>query len=421
MGWVNVFLGAVLAAEVQCKKKGGAYAQLIFLGLVGWHMFYLEKTMRGILYILSFAALMLGWFLHIPPAQYAGAGALIVFWVFDFFTLGHQVNKWNAVHAGNIIGRITSNAISKPLKEAAKEYNDVVKPYRDALKSFKRKKKDVEKLLKKLQKARSKAFSMLSRMEDILTKVPVKRIDVRDGLENMGDFSAEFNALVRGDSSMFKELDAVLASSTQEMQNVFNEAGQSIQVIEGKAGAIVAVAQTTLAAIGELAKQQEEVKKLKQKRVEALKQQKEVKDKIQQLEATEQRAARILNVITPQSKAFNHFYKKFYANVFPKGFTGQKDPAELTPEQRKMFENMFKAAKLVMTVIKQESRYDAINHTRNVKSPPPVRSLEERPVSNNSAPTGTCKDCAYYNDNWCSWNSASVSEADAACNHKENK
>jgi hypothetical protein len=80
-------------------------------------MFYLEKTGRGVLYILSFIALMFGWLLRVPLLgyflnlllgvlgwygviaimQYIGAGALLVFLVLDMLTLWHQVDKFNAV------------------------------------------------------------------------------------------------------------------------------------------------------------------------------------------------------------------------------------------------------------------------------------------------------------------------------------
>ncbi|GHV79250.1 hypothetical protein AGMMS49944_10410 [Spirochaetia bacterium] len=130
MDWSKVNLGAVggVVGELanalvrQPRGKGGAYARLIFGGLLGWHMFYLEKTGRGVLYILSFIALMfgwlprvpllgyflrlllgvLGWYGIIPIVQYIGAGALIVFFVLDMLTLWHQVDKFNAeVYAYN--------------------------------------------------------------------------------------------------------------------------------------------------------------------------------------------------------------------------------------------------------------------------------------------------------------------------------
>jgi tetratricopeptide (TPR) repeat protein len=382
MGVLDI-LGLVWqAAEVPRKEKGGAYARLIFLGLTGWHMFYLDKTARGVLYLLSFAALMFGWILRIPllgyflnlllsilgwsiipMVQYVGAGALIVFFVFDLITLWHQVDKWNATHEtgnliGNRLGRAASCAISIPLKNAAEEYNGVVETYQAAIEEFKLKKNDVKKLLGELQKARGAALAMVSRMQQILTRITVKGSDVRDTLGDMGDFSAEFNALVRGGSSMFEELGTILNSSTQEMQTAFNAAGQSMQAIEGKAGAVVAVALTAFAAIGELAKQQEEVKKLKQKREEVLIQQEKVETKTMQLEATEKRAAEILKVINAETDAFNHIYNEFYANVFPAGFTGQKDLKELTLEQRKMFSDLGQALRHVLDVIKQESRLE---------------------------------------------------------------
>jgi TM2 domain-containing membrane protein YozV len=148
MDWTKVNLGAVggvvgelaNALERQPRGKGSAYARLIFGGILGWHMFYLEKTKRGVLYILSFIALMFGWvfripllgyFLNlllgvlgwygiIPIVQYIGAGMLIVFFVFDLITLGRQVDKFNAaVYAYNEkyktvakVGRKVSEALS---------------------------------------------------------------------------------------------------------------------------------------------------------------------------------------------------------------------------------------------------------------------------------------------------------------------
>jgi hypothetical protein len=446
MGVLDVAKVAINLFEVPRKERGGAYVRLIFLGLVGWHMFYLEKTARGVLYLLSFTVLMfewilriplvgyflslllnvLGWYGIIPMVQYVGAGALIVFWFFDLFTLWRQVDKWNATHeTGNLlmnrVGKAASHAISIPLKNAAAEYKGVVETYQETINEFKVKKSNVEQLLKELRRARGKAFGMVSRMQKILTQITVKGSDVQDDLGDMKNFSAEFDALTRGDSTMFEELEVILDSSTQEMQIAFNAAGQLLQTFEGKAGAVVAAAQTALAAIGEFANQQEEIRKLKQKREEVLIRQTEVETTTMQLEATEKRAAEILKVINAQSEAFNHIYNKFHDNVFPEGFTGKKDIRELAPEQRKMFSDLGYALRKVLDVIKQESRPDAINHPATVKSPPPVHSLEQQPVPNNSAPTGTCKDCVYYNDNWCSWNSASVPEDDAACNHKKDK
>jgi tetratricopeptide (TPR) repeat protein len=367
MGFWDI-AGVILnAAEVPRKEKGGAYARLIFLGLAGWHMFYLEKTVRGVLYILSFAALMLGWFLdwlpYSPMMRYIGAGALIVFWVFDLFTLWHQVDRWNATHeTGNLIlnaaGRAASHAISIPLKNAAEEYNGVVETYQEAIEGFKLKKTNVEKLLGKLQKARGNAVTMVSKMQRILTQIKVNPADVQDILGDTEDFSAEFNALIRGDSSMFEGLGVMFDSSTQKMQDAFYAAREWTQAIEGKAGAFAAVAQTALTAIVEVAKQQKKVTELKQRREEVLARQNKVETETMRLEATEKRAEEILKVINAETRAFNHIYDGFYADVFPAGFMGQKDIKELTLEQRKMFGDLGHALSKVLAVLKQETRQE---------------------------------------------------------------
>jgi TM2 domain-containing membrane protein YozV len=380
---VNVAGALYNAFEVPPKEKGGAYARLIFLGLVGWHMFYMEKPGRGFLYILSFAAMMLGWILRIPllgflltllldlfstsiipMTQYIGAGALIVFFVFDLITLGHQVDKWNATHeTGNLIGnragKALSNVISIPLKNAANEYNGVVETYQGAIGEFNRKRKKIKKLQNELQQARDRAFGAVSKMQKILTQITVKGSDERDVLDT-GNFSGNLNALMLSDSSIVQELGAVFDSSTQEMKATFSVAAQSMQTIGGKAGAVVAVAEMALAAIGEFARQQEEVVKLNQRREEVLSLQMEVETQTMKLEATEKRAAEILKVINAEVPAFNQIYNQFYDAVFPEGFTGQKDIKELTPEQRKMFSDLGSAVSNVLAVIKLK----AGNHKR---------------------------------------------------------
>jgi TM2 domain-containing membrane protein YozV len=380
MGFFDIAGAVINMFDVPRKERGGAYARLIFLGLVGWHEFYLDKTVRGALYILSFAVLMIGWFSGTPTVQYAGAGALVVFWVFDLVTLWHQVDKWNATHeTGNLIlnaaGKVASNVISISLKNAAEEYNGVVEAYRRAVKGFKYKKNNVEKLLNELQKARNDALDAVSKMQQILTQIKVNPTDVKDTLGDAGNFSAGLNALLRGDSSMFAELGAVFDSSTQEMQTAFSVV-REWTALEGKASAFAAVATTALAAIGEFAKQQEKVQELKQKREQVLAQQNKVENKTMQLEATEKRAQEILKVLNAETKAFNHIYDGFCANVFPSGFTGQKDIRELTLEQRKMFSDLGQALSQVLSVIKQEIRQDSQGTvSRTVENLPSVRSL----------------------------------------------
>lgn len=61
------------------KSKTTAYLLLIFLGAIGAHKFYLGKTGKGILYIFTLALLSIGWW-------------------YDLFTLGKQVDQYNAEH-----------------------------------------------------------------------------------------------------------------------------------------------------------------------------------------------------------------------------------------------------------------------------------------------------------------------------------
>ena len=62
------------------KSKSTAYVLWFFFGLFGGHLFYLEKTGKGVLYLFT-----LGLF---------GIGAFI-----DLFTLGNQVDTFNALFA----------------------------------------------------------------------------------------------------------------------------------------------------------------------------------------------------------------------------------------------------------------------------------------------------------------------------------
>lgn len=61
------------------KSKGVAYLLLIFLGFLGAHRFYIGKIGTGILYLFT--------------GGFAGLGVLI-----DLFTLGTQVDTYNALH-----------------------------------------------------------------------------------------------------------------------------------------------------------------------------------------------------------------------------------------------------------------------------------------------------------------------------------
>lgn len=63
------------------KSKGIAYLLWFFLGIIGGHRFYLGKIGTGILYLCTFG--------------FAGIG-----WIIDLFTLGTQVDTYNALHQG---------------------------------------------------------------------------------------------------------------------------------------------------------------------------------------------------------------------------------------------------------------------------------------------------------------------------------
>jgi TM2 domain-containing membrane protein YozV len=63
------------------KSKLTAYLLWFFLGFVSAHKFYLDKIGIGILYLLT--------------GQLFGIG-----WIIDLFTLGNQVDLYNALHGG---------------------------------------------------------------------------------------------------------------------------------------------------------------------------------------------------------------------------------------------------------------------------------------------------------------------------------
>jgi TM2 domain-containing membrane protein YozV len=76
------------------KSKGTAYLLWVFLGPFGAHRFYLEKIGTGILYLLTFGIFGIGWLI-------------------DLFTLGTQVDAYNALHfyhtqAQRIVVNVTS-------------------------------------------------------------------------------------------------------------------------------------------------------------------------------------------------------------------------------------------------------------------------------------------------------------------------
>jgi TM2 domain-containing membrane protein YozV len=68
------------------KSKTTAYLLWFFLGFLGGHKFYLDKTGTGILYMLTGALMGIGW-------------------IIDLFTLGNQVDAYNNA----LMGRNNSN------------------------------------------------------------------------------------------------------------------------------------------------------------------------------------------------------------------------------------------------------------------------------------------------------------------------
>ena len=87
------------------KSKGVAYLLWLFLGLLGFHCFYLGKIGKGILYLCTGGVLGIGWFI-------------------DLFTLGKQVDLYNALHSrgGNVNTNTNTNTqnivINMPAQEA---------------------------------------------------------------------------------------------------------------------------------------------------------------------------------------------------------------------------------------------------------------------------------------------------------------
>lgn len=61
------------------RSKGIAYLLLIFFGYLGIHKFYLGKVFVGIVYILT-------------------GGLFFIGIIYDLFTLGNQVDVYNALH-----------------------------------------------------------------------------------------------------------------------------------------------------------------------------------------------------------------------------------------------------------------------------------------------------------------------------------
>ena len=77
-------------AVVPVKSKGIAYLLWLFLGILGGHKFYLGKIGMGVLYFFT-------------------GGLLLVGWIFDLFSLGNQVDLYNALHGGQGGGASVNN------------------------------------------------------------------------------------------------------------------------------------------------------------------------------------------------------------------------------------------------------------------------------------------------------------------------
>jgi|SRR6185312_344006 len=76
------------------KSKSTAYILWFFLGLFGAHKFYLNKTGMGILYFFTAGIFFFGWFI-------------------DLFTLGNQVDTYNALF-GRQFGSVNNIVVNVP-------------------------------------------------------------------------------------------------------------------------------------------------------------------------------------------------------------------------------------------------------------------------------------------------------------------
>ena len=72
------------------KSKTTAYLLWFFFGLLGFHKFYLGKVGVGILYFFTLGIFFIGWFI-------------------DLFTLGTQVDTYNALAMGRANGSSVNN------------------------------------------------------------------------------------------------------------------------------------------------------------------------------------------------------------------------------------------------------------------------------------------------------------------------
>ena len=66
---------------MQAKSKGVAYLLWFFFGLIGLHKFYLGKVGMGVIYLFT-------------------GGIFGIGWIIDLFTLGNQVDLYNALRQG---------------------------------------------------------------------------------------------------------------------------------------------------------------------------------------------------------------------------------------------------------------------------------------------------------------------------------
>jgi TM2 domain-containing membrane protein YozV len=361
---VNAVGDIVNAVEIPRKEKGKAYASLIFLGLLGWHEFYLEKILRGILYIVGLVCLLVGWHQKQLLLASISGGILLVFWLFDLFTLWKQVDKWNVKNAGNplldMAGEMAGEVISIPLNNAVEEYNGIVAGFQKTIKEFKQKKKQVEFLLKRLQKARKDATSVVARIQQIITGIKEgEREAVLDELGDTGKLSGVITGVLSGNEEIFNSVQETIDTTSKEITVTFYEAQKFTQQFESSAGKFAAAtAMTVISALNEYSKQQEKIIELKREREKILVQQNEIEVKIRQLEATETRGAEILKVIEGELPGFNQIYDTFCAAVFPDGLPAgivePKDKKSLAQEQRLLYRDLCNAAIKVVTAGSQE-------------------------------------------------------------------
>jgi TM2 domain-containing membrane protein YozV len=81
------------------KSRSTAYILWFFLGTFGAHKFYLNKTGIGILYLFTFGLFGIGW-------------------IIDLFTLGDQVDTYNAIF-GRMFGANNNIIVNVPANHSA--------------------------------------------------------------------------------------------------------------------------------------------------------------------------------------------------------------------------------------------------------------------------------------------------------------